>query len=108
VVIIFSLGGRNSAGGVIDTIQAGRFGDRMSVKARFFLPIQVDPKTHTVSCTVGIGVYFPGVNRLAVVLTTYGHPSILLLSSGSSWPVTGRPSPLIVSIYICNVQIPTP
>ena len=43
----------------IDSLQAGRSGDRIPVGARFSAPVQTGPGAHAASYTMGTGV-FPG------------------------------------------------
>ena len=43
-----------------DSLQAGRSGDRIPVRARFSAPVQTSPGVHPASCTMGTGS-FPGV-----------------------------------------------
>jgi hypothetical protein len=45
--------------GYSDWLLAGRSGDRIPVKARFFTPVQTGPVAHPASCTMGTGP-FPG------------------------------------------------
>jgi hypothetical protein len=51
-------GGRDSR----DWLQAGRSGDRIPVRARFFAHIQTGPGAHPAFCTMGTGS-FPGIKR---------------------------------------------
>jgi hypothetical protein len=44
------------------SLWAGRFGDRMSVEARFSAPVQSCPGAHSASYAVGTGS-FPGAKR---------------------------------------------
>jgi hypothetical protein len=55
-----------------DWLQAGRFGDRIPVRTRFFAPVQTGPGAHPASCKMDTGS-FPGVESgRGVTLTP--HP----------------------------------
>jgi hypothetical protein len=45
-----------------DWLRAGRSGDRIPARARFFANVQICPGDHPASCTMGTGS-FPGVKR---------------------------------------------
>ena len=45
-----------------DLLQAGRSGDRIPVRVRFFTPVQTGPGAHPASFTLGTGS-FSGVKR---------------------------------------------
>jgi hypothetical protein len=45
-----------------DSVEAGRFGDRIPVAARFSAPVQNGPGAHPASYTIGIGS-FPWIKR---------------------------------------------
>jgi len=83
--------------GISDSLWAGRFGDRMSVGARF--STQTGPGAYPVSYTMGT-VSFPGVKQPGhgVALTTHPHLALrfrervelyLYSPCGFSWPVLG-------------------
>jgi hypothetical protein len=42
------------------SLQAGRSGDGIPVKARFSAPVQTEPGAHPASCTMSAGSLFPG------------------------------------------------
>ena len=77
-------------------IRAGRSGDRISVAAKFFSPVQTGPGAHPASCIMGIAS-FPWVNRAGrsvdhppSIAEVKGRVELYLYSrSGSSWPVVG-------------------
>jgi hypothetical protein len=58
-----------------DWLRAGRSGDRIPVRARFFAPFQTGPGAHPASCTMGTGS-FPGVASGRVV-TLAPHPLLV-------------------------------
>jgi hypothetical protein len=43
--------------------RAGRFGDRITVGAKFFAPVQTGPGTHPASCANGYRVFLGGKER---------------------------------------------
>ena len=51
-----------STSGSLDSLRAGRSGDRIPVEARVSAPVQTGPGAHQASCTMGTGS-FPGVMR---------------------------------------------
>jgi hypothetical protein len=83
--------------GYNDSIRAGRSGDRIQVRERFFAPVQTDPGDHPASYTVGTGSFL-GVKRPG---RGVDHPPsssadvkervelYLYSSSGPSWSVLG-------------------
>jgi hypothetical protein len=46
-----------------DWLQAGRSGDRIPVRVRYFAHVQTGPGAHPTSYTMGTGFRFPGVKR---------------------------------------------
>ena len=78
-----------------DALRAGGSGDRISVEARFFAPVQTGPWTHPASYVMGTGS-LPGTKRL-VCGVDHPPPSSaevkerveLYIKSrlGPSWPV---------------------
>jgi hypothetical protein len=88
-----------------DYLRAGRFGDRMPVRAGFPAPVQTDPKAHPASCTKSAGP-FPEAKHWSVVLTTQVvpvpgcewvgviPPYTICASIGTSW---GGPLPFCYS-----------
>jgi len=55
-----------------DLLQAGRFGDRILVGARYSAPVQTGNGAHPASYTMCTGS-FPRVNRPGVALSTHPH-----------------------------------
>ena len=90
-----------------DSLRAGRFGDRIPVRARFSTPVQTGPGAHPTSYTMGTGS-FPGVKQPGHGVD---HPPLssaevkervglyIYSPSGSSWPVRGLPLPLPFTIF---------
>jgi hypothetical protein len=75
-----------------ESLRAGRFGNRISVRAIFSAPVQSSPRTHLTSYKMGNGSV-PlvkrselGVNHLAPRL----NKEQKYTSSGPSWPVVGE------------------
>jgi hypothetical protein len=78
-------------------LRAGRSGDRITVGARFYTPVQTGPEAHPGSCTMDTGS-FPGVKRPG---RGVDHPppfsadvkervELYLYSAyGPSWPLLG-------------------
>ena len=83
----------------VDSLRAGRSGDRIPVGTSFSVPVQTGPVTHTASYTMGTGS-FSGVKRPG---RGVDHPPsysagvkerdelYLYSTSGPSWPVIGWP-----------------
>jgi hypothetical protein len=54
--------GRDGSVGIATELRAGRFGDRIPVRARFYAHVQTGTEDHPASCTMGTGS-FSGVKR---------------------------------------------
>jgi hypothetical protein len=80
-----------------DSLRAGRFGDRIPVRAKYSEPVQTGSGTHTAFYTMDTGS-FPGLKRPGLEVD---HPPpssaevkervelYLYSPSGPSWPVIG-------------------
>ena len=87
-------------------LRAGRSGDRIPVKARFYTPVQTDPEAYLASYTMGTGfslwAKWPGheVDHPPPSSSEIKERVELFLysPSGPSWPVLGWPWPLF---YLC-------
>ena len=81
-----------------DSLRAGQLGDRIAVYAKFTAPVQIGPRAHSASCTVGTGSLSRG--QSAQGLEFHPPPSsaevkervkmYLYSPSGPSWRVLGR------------------
>ena len=77
-----TVSGRDEAVGIATRLQAGRFGVRIPVEAKFSAPLQTRPRTHLASYTKGNDVLSRGYSDRGVVLTTH-HPVPRLKMSGT-------------------------
>ena len=59
-ICLLGPGRRLSEGRDSDWLRAGQSGDRISMGARFFFPVQTDPRVHTASCKIGTGLLLQG------------------------------------------------
>ena len=93
---------RDSSVGLVTRQRAGRSGDRIPVRARFYVTVQTGPGAHPASYTMGTGS-FPGVKRPelgvdrppASSAEVGGRVELYICSpSGPSWPVIGWALPL--------------
>jgi hypothetical protein len=96
---------------VSDWLRAGRSGDRIPVKARFFAHVQTGPGAHPAACTMGTG-YFPGVKRPGLGADHPPPPSAEVENEwiytstppvGPSWPVIGWPLPLPLQSHVTRL-----
>jgi len=60
-------------GRYIESLRAGRSGDRISVWARFSAPVETGPGAHPTSYTIGTGSLSRGANGRGLALTTHPH-----------------------------------
>jgi hypothetical protein len=76
----------------LDWLRAGRFGDRISVGARFSAPVQTSPGVHPASCTMGTGS-FQGVKSgrgVTLIPNPLLVPLVMKDYSYTSTPPMGR------------------
>ena len=73
-----------------DWLPAGRFGDRVQIKARFSAPVQTGPGPHPTSYTMGTGS-FVGLKQRKRSIHHIPHLGLSIKKgpSGPSWPVVG-------------------
>jgi hypothetical protein len=72
-----------------DSLQAGRFGGRIPVEARFSTPVQTGPGAHPASCTIGQGGSFPGLSGRGMALTNYSTKHLCSPLCGPSGMLQG-------------------
>ena len=84
---------------ILQTLRAGRSGDRIPVGERFSAPVQTGPGAHPASCTMGTGSFLQGVKRSRRGVDhpppssaeVEGRVELYICSpSGPPWPLTGR------------------
>jgi hypothetical protein len=106
-----ALYGRDSSVGIATTLGAGRFGDQITVEARFSAPVQTGPLAHSASYTRGpgsfSGVKWPGRgvdHPLPSGTEVEKRVELYLYSpSGPSWPVVRWTLPL--RLVRCTIHI---
>jgi hypothetical protein len=104
--------GRDSS---VDSLRAGRSGDRIPVGARFSAPVRTGPGVHPASCTMGTGSFMElkqpgrGVDHppLSSAKVKERVELYLYSPSGASWPVLGRTVPLPLPFWRAGGLTPT-